>query len=146
MPLVFYIMAKAEDGQVLLAGTAVIGFSSGFIFAAAVSVTSDLFGPSSFGVNHNIVITNIPLGSLLYGLLAALVYDANGSVGMQRLCEAMATLLRDGMVVCMGPRCYGKTFLAWGCTSMLGLSCSVALYLRTRAAYRCAAEARGLKV
>ncbi|KAL0904381.1 hypothetical protein M5K25_026477 [Dendrobium thyrsiflorum] len=143
MPLVFYVMAKAENGQALVAGTALIGLSSGIIFAAAVSVTSELFGPSSFAVNHNIVITNIPLGSLLYGLLAALVYDANGSVGMKRLCEAFVTLLRDGMVVCMGPRCYGKTFLAWGCTSVLGLTCSVALYLRTRGAYRCAAENGG---
>ncbi|KAI0488439.1 hypothetical protein KFK09_028270 [Dendrobium nobile] len=143
MPLVFYIMAKTDDGQALVAGTALIGLSSGFIFAAAVSMTSELFGPSSFAVNHNIVITNIPLGSLLYGLLAALVYDANGSVGMKQLCEAFATLLRDGMVVCMGPRCYGKTFLAWGCTSVLGLTCSVVLYLRTRGAYRCAVENGG---
>ncbi|XP_020584141.1 protein NUCLEAR FUSION DEFECTIVE 4-like [Phalaenopsis equestris] len=143
MPLVFYKMSKEEDGQTLVVGTALIGLSSGFIFAAAVSVTSELFGPSSFAVNHNIVITNIPLGSLIYGLLAALVYDANGSVGVQRLCKAAATLLRDGVVVCMGPRCYGKTFLGWGCISMLGLACGVALYLRTRAAYRSADESGG---
>ncbi|KAK3119550.1 hypothetical protein QOZ80_9AG0672100 [Eleusine coracana subsp. coracana] len=78
MPLAFFLMWKSQDEAILVAGTAIIGLSSGFIFAAAVSVTSELFGPNSIGVNHNILITNIPLGSFLYGQIAALVYDANG--------------------------------------------------------------------
>lgn len=134
MPLAFFLLAadaEAENGHVLLAGTALLGLSSGFVFAGAVSVTSELFGPSSFGVNHNILITNIPLGSQFYGLLAALVYDANGRVlSSWRVRETVAA-----MVVCMGRRCYSKTFLAWGAISMLGLLFAVLLYLRTRAAY-----------
>ncbi|KAH9771120.1 Nodulin-like domain-containing protein [Citrus sinensis] len=59
----------------LSASTVLIALSSGFIFSTAVSVTSELFGPESASINHNILITNIPIGSLLYGLLAALVYD-----------------------------------------------------------------------
>ncbi|TVU27482.1 hypothetical protein EJB05_30096, partial [Eragrostis curvula] len=72
MPLAFFLMWNLQDEATLVAGTAIIGLSSGFIFAAAVSVTSELFGPNSIGVNHNILITNIPLGSLLYGQIAAL--------------------------------------------------------------------------
>lgn len=137
-PLAFFLLAEADDvdGHALLAGTALIGMSSGFIFAAAVSVTAELFGPGSVGVNHNILITNIPIGSLLYGLLAALVYDANGKYGF------MDAVANDGMVVCMGRKCYAKTFLWWGFLSLFGLACSVALYLRTRTAYERAERSR----
>ncbi|XP_026665555.2 protein NUCLEAR FUSION DEFECTIVE 4-like isoform X2 [Phoenix dactylifera] len=129
MPLAFFLLAEAGDGHALLAGTALVGLSSGFIFAAAVAVTSELFGPNSVGVNHNILITNIPLGSLLYGLLAALVYDANGNSSFR------GVQLGDGMVVCMGRKCYAKTFLGWGCITLVGLLSSVFLFLRTRTAY-----------
>ncbi|XP_010942966.1 protein NUCLEAR FUSION DEFECTIVE 4 [Elaeis guineensis] len=129
MPLAFFLLAEVGDGHALLAGTALVGLSSGFIFAAAVAVTSDLFGPNSVGVNHNILITNIPLGSLLYGLLAALVYDANGNS------SSMEVLTGDGMVVCMGRKCYATTFLWWGCVTLVGLLSSLFLFLRTRPAY-----------
>ena len=110
------------------AGTALIGLSSGFIFAAAVSITSELFGPNSVGVNHNILITNIPIGSLVYGFIAATVYDANAHTphGIARTTDS---------VVCMGTQCYFWTFVWWGCTSLLGLVSSVLLFVRTRIAY-----------
>ncbi|MBA0590784.1 hypothetical protein Gorai_019476, partial [Gossypium raimondii] len=76
-PIAFFLLAASGGEAALLASTAMIGLSSGFIFAAAVSITSELFGPNSVSVNHNILITNIPIGSFLYGLLAALVYDSN---------------------------------------------------------------------
>ncbi|XP_065011789.1 protein NUCLEAR FUSION DEFECTIVE 4-like [Musa acuminata AAA Group] len=128
MPLAFFLLAEVGDTHALLAGTALIALSSGFIFAAAVCITSELFGPNSLGVNHNILITNIPLGSLLYGLLAALIYDANGK-------SMVPLVLGDGMVLCMGRKCYAKTFLWWACITMVGLASSLALYLRTRAIY-----------
>lgn len=129
MPLAFFLLAEEGNGHALLAGTALVGLSSGFIFAAAVAVTSELFGPNSVGVNHNILITNIPLGSLLYGMLAALVYDANGNSSF------MEVLLKDGMVVCMGRKCYAKTFFSWGCVTLVGLLASLVLFLRTKTAY-----------
>lgn len=138
-PLAFFLLAGVDDGHALLAGTALVGLSSGFIFAAAVSVTAELFGPGSVGVNHNILITNIPIGSLLYGLLAALVYDANG-----KYYGWMGALLGDGMVVCMGRKCYAKTFMWWGFLSLFGLACSAALYLRTRTAYERAERSRSI--
>ncbi|XP_074574676.1 protein NUCLEAR FUSION DEFECTIVE 4-like [Curcuma longa] len=133
LPVAFFLLA--ESGDALLAGTALIGLSSGFIFSAAVSVTSELFGSNGLGVNHNILITNIPLGSLLYGLLAALIYDANGKT-------MVPVLLRNGMVVCMGRKCYAKTFLWWACISLVSLASSLALYFRTKALYRRAARRR----
>lgn len=129
-PIAFFVLVAVSNEYALQAGTALIGLSSGFIFAAAVSVTSELFGPNSFGVNHNILITNIPLGSLVYGSLAALIYDANGSSSISE-----NDTLFDGAVVCMGKQCYRETFLWWGCISLVGLASSVALFLRTRSVY-----------
>ncbi|NP_001350569.1 uncharacterized protein LOC102717189 [Oryza brachyantha] len=136
MPMAFFLMWKLHDINTLVAGTAVVGLSSGFIFAAAVSVTSELFGPNSIGMNHNILITNIPLGSLLYGQIAALVYDANGL-------KMSVIDNRNGMiettVVCMGAKCYSTTFFVWGCITLLGLVSSIILFFRTRTAYTAAA-------
>ncbi|KAL6905978.1 hypothetical protein ACP4OV_003579 [Aristida adscensionis] len=142
MPVAFFLMWKLQDGSTLVAGTALIGLSSGFIFAAAVSVTSELFGPNSIGVNHNILITNIPLGSLLYGQISALVYDANGQ--RLRVIDNQTGVI-DTMVVCMGAKCYSTTFFVWGCITMLGLVSSVALFLRTRPAYIAAASLSSCK-
>ncbi|XP_012476778.1 protein NUCLEAR FUSION DEFECTIVE 4 [Gossypium raimondii] len=127
-PIAFFLLAVSGSEVVLHASTAMIGLSSGFVFSAAVSITSELFGPNSAGINHNILITNIPIGSLLYGLLAALVYDSNvtSSVDKNVLQEA---------IVCMGRDCYMQTFIFWGCISLLGLISSFLLFLRTRPAY-----------
>ncbi|CAA6659657.1 unnamed protein product [Spirodela intermedia] len=83
MPAAFFLLAGwGNCGGVLPFCTAAVALSSGFVFAAAVAVTAELFGAESVGVNHNILVTNIPLGSLIYGLLAALLYDTGaGSTG-----------------------------------------------------------------
>lgn len=126
-PIAFVLLAVAgNDMMAVQMGTALIGFSSGFIFAAAVSITSELFGPNSVAVNHNILITNIPIGSLVYGFLAAIVYDLNGTT--------TSGLLGDP-IVCMGRNCYFYTFVWWGCISVLGLASSLLLFLRTRPLY-----------
>ncbi|KAG9452897.1 hypothetical protein H6P81_005801 [Aristolochia fimbriata] len=130
MPIAFFLLATATGPKALQVGTGLVGLSSGFIFAAAVSITSELFGPNSFGVNHNILITNIPLGSLIYGSLAALLYDANGNSSGPR-----GTLSAEGAIVCMGRQCYRETFIWWGCICVLGLASSLTLLLRTRPVY-----------
>ncbi|KAF4377939.1 hypothetical protein CsatB_003109 [Cannabis sativa] len=126
-PVAFILLAMSGSEAALHTGTALVGLSSGFIFAAAVSITSELFGPNNVSVNHNILITNIPIGSLLYGFLAATVYDANASSGLR-------DVVSDS-VVCMGRHCYYLTFVWWGCISILGLASSVMLFLRTKHAY-----------
>ncbi|KAA8528172.1 hypothetical protein F0562_035577 [Nyssa sinensis] len=126
-PIAFFLLAATGSEMAVQAGTALVGLSSGFIFATAVSITSELFGPNSVGVNHNILITNIPIGSLVYGVLAALVYDANASSSIEGI--------MTNTMVCMGRHCYFSTFVWWGCISVLGLTLSVLLFLRTRPAY-----------
>lgn len=128
-PVAFFLLTGSGSRWALQAGTALIGLSSGFIFAAAVSITSELFGPFSVGVNHNILITNIPVGSLVYGLLAALVYDANTRPSTKGI-----SMVTDS-VVCMGRQCYFWTFMWWGFIAVVGLVSSVLLFLRTRHAY-----------
>ncbi|XP_050235019.1 protein NUCLEAR FUSION DEFECTIVE 4 isoform X2 [Mercurialis annua] len=126
-PVAFFLLAWSGNAMALNIGTALVGLSSGFIFAAAVSITSELFGPNSVGVNHNILITNIPIGSLIYGLLAALVYDAHALHSVMNV--------NSDSVVCMGRQCYFFTFVWWGCISVAGLSSSMLLFFRTRHAY-----------
>ncbi|XVF00004.1 hypothetical protein REPUB_Repub03eG0248900 [Reevesia pubescens] len=126
-PVAFFLLAAVGNSMALRVATALIGLSSGFIFATAVSVTSELFGPNSVGVNHNILITNIPIGSLVYGVLAAIVYDANEDRGLK--------LKYADSVVCMGRQCYFLTFVWWGCFSIMGLVSSLLLFLRTKHAY-----------
>ncbi|PWA47385.1 nodulin-like, Major facilitator superfamily domain protein [Artemisia annua] len=77
MPIAFLVLVLSDTKASLRAATGLIGISSGFIFSAAVSITSELFGSKSSGINHNILITNIPLGSLLYGVLGGVIYDNN---------------------------------------------------------------------
>ncbi|KAG5060824.1 hypothetical protein AAZX31_01G138500 [Glycine max] len=126
-PVAFILLAVSDSAAALKTGTALIGLSSGFIFAAAVAVTSELFGPNSVSVNHNILITNIPIGSLLFGFLAALIYDENAY-------KIPGELMADTLV-CMGRKCYFWTFVWWGGMSVLGLCSSVLLFLRTKHAY-----------
>ncbi|KAG2318406.1 hypothetical protein Bca52824_011619 [Brassica carinata] len=132
-PIALFLLASSGTVSALQAGTALIGLSSGFIFAAAVSITSELFGPNGVGVNHNILITNIPIGSLIYGFLAALIYDSHGSTGIKSMTDS---------VVCMGRGCYYWTFVWWGCLSVLGLGSSLVLFIRTRRAYQWFEQAR----
>lgn len=125
-PFAFFLLASSSSGMVLKVGTSLIGLSSGFLFAGAVSITSELFGPNSLGVNHNILITNIPIGSLVYGFLAATVYDKNGSSGLGST---------SSPIVCIGRECYFTTFIWWGCIAILGVASSFVLFFRTRHAY-----------
>jgi len=97
----------------------------------------ELFGPNSVGVNHNILITNIPLGSFLYGQIAAMVYDSNGQ-RMSVMDNRTGTI--DTMIVCMGVKCYSTTFFVWGCITLLGLASSIVLFRRTKPAYATAAS------
>ncbi|CAM8943110.1 unnamed protein product [Rhodiola kirilowii] len=131
-PVAFFLLAASGSETALSVTTSLIGLCSGFIFSAAVSITSELFGPNSAGINHNILITNIPLGSILYGLEAALVYDSYAVDGSRHI--ELDYSLGEAMV-CMGRQCYFQTLIWWGCFSILGLVCGFFLFLRTRYAY-----------
>ncbi|KAL6619438.1 hypothetical protein ACP70R_034577 [Stipagrostis hirtigluma subsp. patula] len=110
----FFLLLQPND-MVLYASTAVVGTCTGAITSVAVTATSELFGTKHFGVNHNVVVANIPLGSLCFGYLAAFMYQ-RGARGGSR---------------CLGAACYRGTFLLWGATCAVGTALCTALYARS---------------
>ncbi|OEL35079.1 Protein NUCLEAR FUSION DEFECTIVE 4 [Dichanthelium oligosanthes] len=111
----FFLLLKPSD-LFLYLSTAVIGTCTGAITSVAVSATRELFGTENFGVNHNVVVTNIPVGSLCFGYFAAYLYQ-RGARGSHR---------------CIGAACYQQTFVAWGAACAVGTLLCAALYARSR--------------
>ncbi|KAK8925888.1 hypothetical protein KSP39_PZI018585 [Platanthera zijinensis] len=102
-----FFLLLFPSNAALLVSTAIIGLCSGAISSIAVSVSAELFGHENFGVNHNIVIANIPIGSFVFGTIAAVIY-------------------------CVGTKCYRNTFIIWGCICSIGTVLSFVLFSRTR--------------
>eukprot|EP01018_Ginkgo_biloba_P020573 Gb_01515 [translate_table: standard] len=134
MVLAFFLLAFSDPrGGILYACTAIIGTSAGAITSVAVPTSSELFGMERFGVNHNILISNIAFGSLLFGDMAGLVYDQSASSLDMNSSHGVT---EDGRHLCLGKDCYAKTFMAWGCVCLFGLVLCVILSLRTRRLYK----------
>ncbi|XP_058110552.1 protein NUCLEAR FUSION DEFECTIVE 4 [Magnolia sinica] len=115
----FFLLLSTTNLSLYIS-TAIIGVCTGAITSVAVSTTSELFGAKNFSINHNIIVANIPIGSLLFGYSAALLYQKEGNAGNGK---------------CMGFECYKTTFLVWGFISSLGTLLSFILYIRTRKFY-----------
>ncbi|XP_066366208.1 protein NUCLEAR FUSION DEFECTIVE 4-like [Miscanthus floridulus] len=115
MPGAFLLLLHPKN-MFLYASTAVVGTCTGAITSVAASTTNELFGTKNFGVNHNVVVANIPLGSLCFGYLAAFVYQ-RGAHGGNR---------------CLGAACYRDSFILWGATCALGTALCTVLYARSR--------------
>nr|GMD73237.1 protein NUCLEAR FUSION DEFECTIVE 4 [Ipomoea batatas] len=109
----------------LYISTGVIGICAGAITSIAVSTTTELFGAQNFGVNHNLLVTNIPIGSFLFGDMAALIYKREG-----RRHSSGA-----GNGTCMGTSCFHTTFLIWGCLCSFGTLLALVFHARTRSFY-----------
>lgn len=119
MTAAFLLLVISGSNLSLYVSTATIGFSTGVITAISVSTTTELFGPNNFGVNHNVVVANIPLGSFLFGGLAAVLYHKEG----------------DGHGRCSGLQCYRLTFAVWASLCSLGVVLALLLHFRTRKFY-----------
>ncbi|KAL6616286.1 hypothetical protein ACP70R_038556 [Stipagrostis hirtigluma subsp. patula] len=111
----FFLLLNPGDFFLYLS-TAVIGTCTGAITSVAVSTTSELFGAKNFGVNHNVVVSNIPVGSLCFGYFAAFLYQ-RAARGSNR---------------CIGAACYQETFAIWGATCAVGTLLCAVLYARSR--------------
>ncbi|KAG8068323.1 hypothetical protein GUJ93_ZPchr0005g15473 [Zizania palustris] len=111
----FFLLLGASD-MFLYTSTAVVGTCTGAISSVAVSATSELFGRKNFGVNHNVLVANIPVGSLCFGYLAAFLYQKEARGGSR----------------CVGAACYRDTFLLWGSTCAVGTALCAVLYARSR--------------
>jgi len=134
--LMLGLMNSTSKG-VLCLSTAIVGTSVGAITSIAIPTSSEMFGMKRFGVNHNILITNIAFGSLLFGEVAGVLYDDSTSSGMDRLAsfgmDKQSTKLSRHL--CMGRQCFRKTFLLWGCVCLFGLVLCIILCMRTRELY-----------
>ncbi|KAL3649193.1 hypothetical protein CASFOL_005596 [Castilleja foliolosa] len=113
----FLLLIISQHDIALYVATSIIGVSSGAVTSIAVSATTELFGEKNFGVNHNILVSNIPIGSFLFGGFAALVYN-RGVNGEE--------------YSCMGQICYRTTFMIWGSLCVLGTVLAFILHSRTK--------------
>uniref|UniRef100_A0A0E0HFZ2 Uncharacterized protein n=1 Tax=Oryza nivara TaxID=4536 RepID=A0A0E0HFZ2_ORYNI len=111
----FFLLLDPRD-MFLYTSTAVVGTCTGAITSVAVSATGELFGRKHFGVNHNVLVANIPVGSLCFGYLAAFLYQREAR----------------GASRCAGAACYRGTFLVWGATCAVGTALCTVLYARSR--------------
>ncbi|TXG69644.1 hypothetical protein EZV62_004579 [Acer yangbiense] len=75
-----FLLLLNPTNLALYLSTAVIGVCTGAITSIAVTMTTELFGAKNFSVNHNVLVANIPIGSFVYGYLAALVYHEEARV------------------------------------------------------------------
>lgn len=112
----FFLLLNGEDAS-LYVGTGIIGICTGAITCISVSTTAELFGTKNFGVNHNILVSNIPIGSFLFGDFAALLYNKARN---------------HNSSLCMGQNCYRTTFILWGSLCCLGTFLAFILHLRTK--------------
>uniref|UniRef100_A0A2P2JUX5 Uncharacterized protein MANES_18G124400 n=1 Tax=Rhizophora mucronata TaxID=61149 RepID=A0A2P2JUX5_RHIMU len=114
-----FLLLLSSTNVSLYISTAVIGVCTGAITSVAVITTSELFGTKKFCVNHNVLVSNIPMGSFLFGYLAALIYRKGGH--------------GDGK--CMGLQCYRNTFILWGSLCFFGTFLALVLHARVRTFY-----------
>lgn len=117
------LMAVGVPGSLYM-GSIIVGVCYGVRLAVTVPIASELFGLSDYGLIYNILILNLPLGSLLFsGLVAGYLYDAE------------ATHLPGGGNTCVGAHCYRLVFVVMAVASMLGFGMDVVLSFRTRGVY-----------
>ncbi|XP_011080820.1 protein NUCLEAR FUSION DEFECTIVE 4-like [Sesamum indicum] len=113
----FFLLLNTHDVS-LYASTAVIGICTGAITSISVSTTIELFGTKNFGVNHNVLVSNIPIGSFLFGDFAAQLYNRGRNA--------------SGEGNCIGQKCYQTTFIIWGCLCVVGTLLAFILHARTK--------------
>lgn len=114
----FFLLLNSTNVSLYIS-TAIIGVCTGAITSVSVSTTTELFGAKNFSVNHNVLVANIPIGSFVFGYVAALLYRKEG----------------NGHGKCMGTKCYRSSFVIWGSLCFLGTILALILYARTRKFY-----------
>ncbi|KAI7992853.1 Protein NUCLEAR FUSION DEFECTIVE 4 [Camellia lanceoleosa] len=119
MPASFFLLTS-DSSICLYISTSILGACSGAIAAIASSTTSELFGCQNASINQNIVLTSIPVGSLLLGHLAALNYDRERGSNYGE---------------CTGFNCQKKTFFIWGIICSMRTILSSVQHLRTQKFY-----------
>ena len=123
MAVGYIILALAVPGCLYI-GSIVVGICYGIRLAITVPTASELFGLKYYGLIYNILILNLPIGSLLFsGLLAGILYDM----------EATAT--PGGGNTCVGAHCYRIVFVVMAVACIIGFVLDIVLSIRTKAVY-----------
>ncbi|GAV90458.1 Nodulin-like domain-containing protein [Cephalotus follicularis] len=133
MAVGYIIMALALPGSLYI-GSIVVGICYGVRLAITVPTASELFGLKYYGLVYNVLVLNLPLGSLLFsGLLAGYLYDAQ------------ATTTAGGGNTCVGAHCYRLVFIIMAIACVIGFVLDVLLSIRTKSLYKKMYTSRKLK-
>ncbi|KAI6670870.1 hypothetical protein NL676_005755 [Syzygium grande] len=62
-----YFLLLSPTTAVLYMSSAIVDVCTETITSISVATTTDLFGTKNLGVNRNIPVTNIPIGSVIFG-------------------------------------------------------------------------------
>ncbi|CAK7340160.1 unnamed protein product [Dovyalis caffra] len=88
MPIAVFLLL--DGNTCLYISTGILGTCSGAIIAINSTTTSELFGCKNLVVKQTIVQTNISLGTLLFGYLAAINYEREGAGNNSKFSSASA--------------------------------------------------------
>ncbi|KAI3745210.1 hypothetical protein L1987_58318 [Smallanthus sonchifolius] len=119
----YVLMAIAMPGSLYI-GSIIVGICYGVRLTITITSASEMFGLKHYGLIYNIIILNVPLGSILFSdLLAGFLYDA----------EATATA--GGGNICIGAHCHRLVFIVMAIMCVVGFVLDVWLAIRTKALY-----------
>lgn len=123
MAVGYILLAMAMPGSLYI-GSIVVGICYGIRLAITVPTASELFGLKYYGLIYNVLILNLPLGSLLFsGLLAGFLYDME------------ATPTAGGGNTCVGAHCYRLVFVVMAIACVVGFGLDILLSIRTKHLY-----------
>ncbi|KAK6944421.1 Nodulin-like [Dillenia turbinata] len=129
MIIAYLLFASAIDGT-LYAATALLGVCYGVQFSIMVPTASELFGLKNFGIVYNFMSLGNPLGAFLFsGLLAGYIYDKEAAK------QHGLNLIADS-ISCLGPNCFGLTFLVLAGVCGIGSILSIILTIRIKPVYK----------
>ncbi|XP_071725046.1 protein NUCLEAR FUSION DEFECTIVE 4-like [Rutidosis leptorrhynchoides] len=116
MPVAFFLLIVNSGSPICFyISTAIIGTCAGAMSCMTTPTISQMFGPEYSVISQTIFLTNYPIGTLIFGYLAAVNQEPNGVVSN-----------RD----------YTRNFVFWELISLVGTISSFCLFLRIRLASR----------
>ncbi|XP_047321133.1 protein NUCLEAR FUSION DEFECTIVE 4-like [Impatiens glandulifera] len=105
-----YFLLTSESSISLYISTVILGACYGALYSITLATSCEIFEHQNSTLSQNLVLTNIPFGTLLFGQIAALLYDKD---------------IESGKSICMGFKCYRETFIIWGSICSVGYAAAV---------------------
>ncbi|XP_054820312.1 protein NUCLEAR FUSION DEFECTIVE 4-like [Prosopis cineraria] len=131
--IISYLLSAYTVSGTLYPAIAFVGICYGVQISVMIPTVSELFGLKHFGIFYNFMCLGNPLGALLFSaLLAGHVYDAEAAKqhGLSHLLYGSSTK------ACIGPSCFGLTFLVLAGVSAVGTLLSIILTIRVKPVYQ----------